>query len=155
MTTLSRIGRAVGLALTATAGLLGAGAVTVLRRPLPRTSGKLSLPGLQARVQVLRDRWGVPHIYAASNTDLFMAQGFVHAQDRRWQMELNRRTGHGQLAELFGPVALSSDRFIRVLGFSRIARAELATLDAHTSEVLQAYVQGVNAFLSYAGNRLP
>ena len=80
-----------------------------MSRPLPRTSGKLSLAGLAAPVQVIRDRWGVPHIYAQNLVDLFMAQGYVHAQDRLWQMELQRRTGHGQLAEAFGPIALDAD----------------------------------------------
>jgi penicillin amidase len=97
----------------------------------------------------------VPHIYAATSDDLFAAQGFVHAQDRLWQLELNRRVGHGQLAELFGPVALSSDRFARIMGFSRVVRQEAATLDDATRAALAAYVRGINSFLEHAGDRLP
>jgi Protein related to penicillin acylase len=92
-------------------------------------AGTLKLPGLHNAVKVLRDRWSVPHIHAAGNHDLFMALGYVHAQDRLWQMELNRRTGHGRLAKVFGPVALDSDRFMRVPGFSRVVQQEHARLD--------------------------
>ena len=99
MPSLAKIGKIAGVALGAMAGLTGVAALTVLRRPLARTSGQVSLPGLAAPVQILRDRWGVPHIYARNMPDLFMAQGYVHAQDRLWQMELQRRTGMGRLAE--------------------------------------------------------
>ena len=83
-------GKAAGIVLGA-AGLAGAAALGALRRPLPRVSGTLTLPGLHAPVEVIRDRWGVPHIYARDSRDLFMAQGYVHAQDRLWQMEYHRR----------------------------------------------------------------
>src|SRR5690242_18738224 len=109
MASLAKIGKVAGVALGAAAGMAGAALLTALRRPLARTSGKLTLPGLDASVQVIRDRWGVPHIYAQSAADLFAAQGYVHAQDRLWQMELQRRTGHGRLSEVFGPIALDSD----------------------------------------------
>ncbi|HMQ34780.1 MAG TPA: penicillin acylase family protein, partial [Chloroflexaceae bacterium] len=141
----SRIARAFGVTVGLAAGAAGVGAVAALRRPLPRASGRLPLPGLAAQVAVRRDRWGVPHIYAAGEADLFAALGYVHAQDRLWQMELNRRTGHGRLAEIFGPVALSSDQFIRTLGFSRLARQEAELLDDETRATLAAYVRGVNA----------
>src|SRR5436190_21901933 len=98
MASLGKIGKIAGVMLGAVAGLTGVAAVTVVRRPLARTSGRLALPGLEAPVQVLRDHWGVPHIYARSAGDLFMTQGYVHAQDRLWQMELQRRTGHGRLS---------------------------------------------------------
>lgn len=155
MASLARIGRAAGVALGAAAGLAGAGALALLRRPLPRLAGMLALPGLAAPVEVIRDRWGVPHLYAGNNRDLFMAQGYVHAQERLWQMELQRRTGHGHLAEAFGPVALDSDRFLRTLGFSRIARREAELLTDETREALAAYVAGVNAFLDANRRRLP
>jgi penicillin amidase len=115
----------------------------------------VALNGLQAAVEVRRDRWGVPHIYADSNADLFAALGYVHAQDRLWQLELNRRTGHGQLAEIFGPVALSSDQFIRTLGFSRIAHREAELLDEHSHAMLSAYARGVNAWIAANEARLP
>jgi penicillin G amidase len=155
MPSFKRIGTTAGLVFGAAAGLAGVGVMAALRRPLPRTSGALTLPELEAPVQVLRDRWGVPHIYARSNADLFMAQGFVHAQDRLWQMEFNRRTGHGQLAEIFGPIALDSDRFLRVMGFSRLARREAELLSGETRVAIEAYVRGVNAYITMHASRLP
>jgi penicillin amidase len=152
---LSKIGRALGLTLGAAAAVAGVGLVAALRRPLPRTSGRSALHGLAAAVEVRRDRWGVPHIYATTNEDLFAALGYVHAQDRFWQLELNRRTGHGRLAEVFGPIALSSDQFIRTLGFSRIAQQEARLLDDHSASMLNAYVRGINAWIAANEARLP
>ena len=119
------------------------------RSARPATSGTLKLPGLRARVEVLRDRWGVPHLYAADAHDLFLAQGFVHAQDRMWQMELSRRMGLGQLAAAFGEVALATDRLTRTLGLARLAQADYALADAPAQAALDAYVRGVNAFLEH------
>ena len=95
---------------------LGGGAVYLVRRPFPQTSGTLRVRGLAAPVEVIRDRWGIPHIYAQNPRDLFFAQGYVQAQDRLWQMELFRRTSAGRLSEIFGPPTLGVDRFMRVLG---------------------------------------
>lgn len=153
-----QVGRTLGLTsltIGAAAGLLGMGALAALRLSLPRTDGTQHLPGFADRVEILRDRWGVPHIYARSNSDLFAALGYVHAQDRLWQMELNRHTGHGRLSELFGPMALETDRFIRVLGFSRQARRDLETLSDETRAIIAAYVQGINTFLAANSTRLP
>jgi penicillin G amidase len=155
MPSLAKIGKIAGVALGAIAGLSGVTALTMVRRPLARTSGQLSLPGLAAPVQILRDRWGVPHIYARSTSDLFMAQGYVHAQDRLWQMELQRRTGLGRLAEVFGPVALDTDRFVRVLGFNRVVQREAQALEGEARMVVDAYVRGINAFLAQNPRRLP
>lgn len=155
MTSFARIGKAAGVFVGASAGLAGLGVFAALRRPLPRTTGTFKLPGLRAPVEVVRDRWGVPHIYAADEHDLFAAQGYVHAQDRLWQMEFQRRLAHGQLAEIFGEVALPSDRFIRILGFSRVARRETDQLDAETRAALEAYVHGVNTYVAQHARRLP
>jgi penicillin amidase len=155
MVSLARLGRTAGLALGAATGLAGAGLLAALRRPLPRLDGRLALPDLGGPVEVLRDRWGVPHIYAGSHADLFMAQGYVHAQERLWQMELQRRTGHGQLAEIFGPLALDSDRFLRTLGFGRVARREAELLSGEAREAIEAYVRGVNACIARGRRRLP
>ncbi len=154
MANLTRIAKAAS-AVVGAAGLAGLGAAAALRRPLPRTSGTLRLPGLHAPVKVLRDRWGVPHIYAANVPDLFMAQGYVHAQDRLWQMEFQRRLARGELAEILGEVALPSDRFVRILGFSRVAQREAEQLDHATYAEIDAYVQGVNAFIEQHARRLP
>src|SRR3990172_4430136 len=117
------------------------------RSARPVTTGALKLPGLRARVKVIRDRWGIPHIYAANHHDLFVAQGFVHAQERMWQMEMNRRMAMGQLAAAFGELALDTDRLTRTLGFTRLAQADLALLDDYAREAGEAYAEGVNAFL--------
>jgi len=127
----------------------------LLYRPLPVTQGTFRLPGLQGPVEIIRDRWGVPHIYAQSNEDLFFAQGFVHAQDRLWQMDLMRRMGSGRLAEIFGEVALEFDRFIRTIGLNRAAEAEAASVDPETRALYEAYAAGVNAFLNQPNVTLP
>ena len=125
------------------------------RRSLPRITGKLALAGLTAPVEIIRDRWGVPHIYADSIPDLFFAQGFVHAQERLWQMELNRRTAAGRLSEIFGLIALDTDRATRTFGFQRLAEADWITADNVTRDLLSAYSAGVNAFLQIPSSRLP
>lgn len=129
------------------AGLAGAGAAyeALLRRPRPRTRGVAGLPGLGAAVEVVRDAWGVPHIRAASAVDAYAAQGFVHAQDRLWQLELNRRVGAGRLSELFGARALAADRFLRRIGLRRAAELETAQLAPEARGLLEAYCAGVNA----------
>jgi len=152
------IGKGAALVAGVVAGLTGLAAATsatLIRRPLPRIDGTLSAPGLRASVEIVRDRWGVPHIFAECNADLFFAQGYVHAQDRLWQMELQRRTALGELAEIFGVVALDSDRFLRVLGFGRVAREEASALGDPEREAVTAYCRGVNAFLAANPHRLP
>ena len=104
--------------------LLRTGLTWLGRRRLPQVNGSFSLPGLMGSVEIIRDRWGVPHIYAAHELDAFFAQGFVHAQDRLWQMELNRRLARGQLSEMLGEVALDTDRACRTFGFDRLGRAD-------------------------------
>jgi penicillin amidase len=104
---------------------------------------------------VLRDRWGVPHIFARNEHDLFFAQGYVTAQDRLWQMDLQRRTASGRLSEVLGPATLETDLFLRTLGLRRVAAAEVAQLDAATLQVLEAYAAGVNAFVAAQRDRLP
>ena len=137
-----------GLALLAL--LVVAGGYVYLRQSLPQTEGQVRLAGLSAAVEVLRDRYGIPHIFAASAEDASFALGYVHAQDRLWQMEMNRRIAAGRLAEIVGPGALETDRFLRTLGVRRSAEANLRTLDAETRRLLDAYAAGVNAFLAEA-----
>jgi penicillin G amidase len=117
----------------------------------PATSMKLE--GLSGPVTVTRDQWGVPHIKAATDLDAFWAEGYVHAQDRLWQMELNRRTGAGRLSEILGDAALDQDKFLRTWGFYRAAQASESALSEHTRAVLKAYAAGVNAFI--AEGKLP
>ncbi len=134
-------------------GLLVGGYLTA-RRQFPTTGGTFSVPGLQQQVQVYRDPLGIPHIYAESEHDLFFAQGYVHAQDRFWQMEFWRRIGAGRLSEILGPSALEDDRFIRTVGWHRTAQQELETLTGEERDALQAYADGVNAYVSTNQGRL-
>ncbi len=122
---------------------------TVVRRPLPDDSGALVLPGLSAEVTVLRDARGVPSIYADNAEDLFRAQGFVHAQDRFFEMDYRRHVTSGRLSELVGQNAdaLAADKVIRTFGWRQVAEQEWDLLAADTRSYLQAYADGVNAYL--------
>ena len=126
-----------------------------IRLAWPQTNGALQVAGLQDKVTVIRDKRGIPHIYASNPHDLFMAQGFVHAQDRFWQMEFWRRIGEGRLSELFGESQLDTDRFLRTLGVMRSAQLSRDKLDEEALGVLEAYAQGVNVYIDQNKNRLP
>ncbi|HEY7099635.1 MAG TPA: penicillin acylase family protein [Terriglobales bacterium] len=116
-------------------------------------SGTLKAVGLNAPVQVLRDQWGVAHIYAANQHDLFFAQGFVAAQDRLFQMELWKRSGQGRLAEILGPTALQRDINARRLQYRGDMKAEYESYAPDTKEILEAFTAGINAYIaSRAGN---
>lgn len=141
------------LILVVLAGV-GTGAVVVWRT-FPGINGHLAVPGLDAPVEIIRDRWGIPHLYAQNVHDLFFAQGYVHAQDRLWQMDFNRRVPSGRLSELFGEVTLPSDRFLRTIGMRRAAEEERARLDPESAAVLAAYAAGVNAWISQHRSGLP
>src|SRR5713226_565535 len=93
------------------AGLAGGAYYLFVRRPLPKKKGTYNLLGLHEPIEIITDRYGVPHIYAQNEDDLYFAQGYVHAQERLWQMELNRRTASGRLSEIFGKIAIETDRF--------------------------------------------
>ena len=136
---------AISLALALCAA---AGAFFHLRRSLPQVEGEIRVAGIAAPVEILRDRNGVPHIFAGSIDDAYFALGFVHAQDRLWQMETSRRFGSGRIAEVFGPAALEIDRLMRTLGLRRAAQANFERYDAPTKRMLGAYSAGVNAFLA-------
>lgn len=118
------------------------------KKPLPQVDGDLAVAGLDGQVTIRRDGFGIPHIYAGSDHDLFFAQGFVHAQDRLWAMESSRRAAHGTLAEVIGDKGLGNDRMMRVLGMTEAAEADWDTLDPDTQAALQAYADGVNAYLA-------
>jgi penicillin amidase len=116
-------------------------------RPFPQTSGTVNLPGLEKPLDIYRDSFSVPHIYADNPHDLFFAQGYVHAQDRFWQMDVWRHIGSGRLAEMFGKDQLETDRVLRTFGFARVAQAELDAIDPESLAIIQAYADGVNAYL--------
>ena len=134
---------------TLAGGALG-GYYALIQRPQPRARGVCVLPELSAAAEVVRDAWGIPHIRAASLADAYAAQGFVHAQDRLWQLELNRRAASGRLAELFGARALEADRFLRRVGLRRAAERELAQMAPEPLALLVAYCRGVNAGIAAA-----
>ena len=155
MRTLTRILKALATLVLAVALLAAGGGYLFVRRSFPATGGTVRLEGLRSEVEIYRDRWGVPHIYAHNIEDLFFAQGYVHAQDRLWQMEFARRIGHGTLSEVLGEVTLDKDRFLRTIGLRRAAEADLALLDQETRLVLESYARGVNAFIESHRGRLP
>ena len=126
-----------------------------LRGSLPQLDGTINLAGLLAPVEIVRDANAVPHLFATSARDAYYALGFVHSQDRLWQLEMNRRIGAGRLAEIFGPQALDQDKFLRVLGVRRTADAIYRNLDQDTRDRLQAYATGINDFLLHRKGPLP
>ena len=126
-----------------------------MRGSLPKLDGEVEVAGLKAAVEVIRDTHAIPHIYAESTTDAAFAMGFVHAQDRLWQMEFQRRVGAGRLSEMFGEESLGYDRFLRTLGVYRAAERNFDNLDAETQAIYQAYAAGVNSFLATRDGPLP
>lgn len=145
----------IALSLLAALLLLAAGLFWYRSASQPQIDGSLRLPGLSAAVDVVRDAAGVPHIYAQSADDAYFALGFVHAQDRLWQLELNRRIPAGRMAEILGAKALPTDRFLRTLGVRRNAEQIFARLAPETRGMLQSYANGINAFLAARRSPLP
>jgi penicillin G amidase len=127
-----------------------AGAYYATRQSFPETSGELVIPGLEDEVHVYRDEFGIPHIFAGNEEDLFFAQGYITAQDRFWQMEFWRHIGQGRLSEIAGDATIESDKFIRTMGWNRMAQA---TTDYYAKDepqfmaIMEAYSAGVNAYL--------
>src|ERR1700675_4604367 len=109
--------------------------------------GTLNVPGLRQPVRVQRDRWGVAHIYAENQHDLFFAQGFVVAQDRLFQMELWKRSGQGRLAEILGPSAVQRDINARLLRYRGDMDAEYKSYAPDTKEIFEAFTSGINAYI--------
>src|SRR5579862_4888916 len=118
------------------------------RRSLPEIDATISVPGLSSRVDIVRDPDAIPHIFAATEHDALFGLGYVHAQDRLWQMEFQRRIGNGRLSEIFGAATIPQDRFLRVVGFARAARTAWDRLPEPAKAEVNAYVAGVNAFLA-------
>ena len=143
----------IGAVLGTAAGAIGLGYYFLLRRPLPKKSGALHMDGLMEPVEIQRDRWGVPHIYAQNAWDLMFAQGYIHAQDRLWQMDFNRRLVAGRLAEILGKVAVPLDGWMRILGMRRVSEKEINLINSETRAALEAYAAGVNARIQQ--DRLP
>jgi penicillin amidase len=126
------------------------------RRALAQIDGTLHVRGLQAPVEVIRDEWGVPHIYAQNTEDLFFAQGYVLAQDRLWQMEMWRRWREGRLAEIFGPEAFPYDARTRLMMYRGPFDAiEWTSYHPEAEKIFTAYANGINAFIEQNRDNLP
>jgi penicillin G amidase len=151
---LARVRRVAGAALLLVL-ILMAGCGLFLRSSLPQVEGRIVVRGLKSAVTIARDADGVPLITAGGDADAAFGLGFVHAQDRLFQMELMRRYGAGRLAEIFGEQAIAVDRLMRLLGLYRLAEAEFPLLTPSVRRVLEAYTQGVNAFLQTRSGALP
>jgi penicillin amidase len=125
------------------------------RQVLSRLEGEIRLPGLKEPVEVLRDKWGIPHIYAKNADDLFFAQGFVAAQDRLFQLDWWRRQGVGEMAEVLGEEAVEADRFARLLRPRDNMEAEWASYSLDTRRIAIAFTRGINACIDHLGDKLP
>jgi penicillin amidase len=159
------VARRVGVILVA---IIGAGSVaaaeaqteprldSLARASLARIDGELRVSGLRDSVRVLRDEWGVPHIHAKNLEDLFFAQGYVHAQDRLWQLDMYRRTFEGRLSEILGPSALRHDRLVRLLRYrGPFDDREFTSYHPEGKRIFQAFADGINAYISDVGDALP
>ncbi|MGV9560871.1 penicillin acylase family protein [Streptomyces sp. NPDC003480] len=136
------------VALVGGFGYGGYWSLSTVRASFPQTKGSITLDGLSGPVQVKRDGYGIPQIYASSDEDLFMAQGYVQAQDRFYEMDVRRHMTSGRLSEMFGKSQVKNDEFLRTLGWHRVAQKEYDTkLSPATKKYLQAYAKGVNAYL--------
>lgn len=136
--------------------VISTGSVLIfINRSFPSTSGIIKLHGVHSDVEISRDSWGVPYIYASNEDDLFFAQGYVQAQDRLWQMELYRRMGSGNLSEIFGETTLNMDKFIRTIGLRRYAGESCRLMDEHLRNILISYSKGINEFIRMNSDSLP
>jgi penicillin amidase len=136
-----------GIALATLLLVVAGTGIFVVRHSFPSYDGTIELSGLEADVEVVRDANGIPQIYADKPADLFAAQGYVAAQDRFFEMDFRRHVTSGRLSELFGPDALETDKFVRTLGWRRVAEKELGLLSPATRQYLDDYARGVNAYL--------
>lgn len=122
---------------------------------LPKMEGDIKLPGINNTIEIIRDQWGIPHIYATNIHDVLFAQGFVHAQDRLWQMDLTRRAAQGRLSEFIGKEALEVDRMSRTLGFKRVAEKDLNLYNVEQLALVDSYCKGINAYLRHKSFKKP
>lgn len=119
-----------------------------LSRSLPDYSEDFTLSGITAPVEIVRNNDNVPHIFGKTDRDVYFALGFAHAQDRLWQMTMLRRTAQGRLSELFGNRTVKIDELMRRYEFEELAREAVAVQDPQTQEALEAYADGVNAWIA-------
>jgi len=135
--------------------LLVSGGYLFVKSTLPDYSGSYTVTGIQGPVEIIRDTYAIPHIFAGSKNDLVFGLGYAMAQDRLWQMDILRRVSLGRLSELFGEIALDADRFSRTMGFGRGAEKAQANLTVEEKEYFEAFLSGVNLYIETKGNELP
>ncbi|MHB1329592.1 MAG: penicillin acylase family protein, partial [Gemmatimonadales bacterium] len=145
----------LALTVAGTAPSQGQASLTEAKRRLAKIDGRIPVAGLDSAVEVRRDQWGVPHIYAKTVSDLFFAQGFVAAQDRLWQMEIWRRQGDGLLSEVLGPDLVERDRFARLLKYRGDMEAEWTSYAPDTKAIVRAFVAGINAHIAQVRDNPP
>lgn len=148
----------LALGLIAVSSIAAETPETILERSrgvLAQIEGRMLVPGIKEPVEVLRDQWGVPHIYARNQDDLFFAQGFVAAQDRLFQIDLWRRVAVGETAELLGPQGVAGDRFARLVKYRGDMAAEWSSYSPDAEQIATAFTRGINAYIDQIGDRLP
>lgn len=143
-----RIFGVIALVLVLVLGGIALFGVHTVRSSYPDVDGELAIAGVSAPVEVKRDALGIPQIYAENIADLFFAQGYVHAQDRFWEMDVRRHITAGRLSEMFGESQIETDAFLRTLGWRKIAEEEVGMLSDRSIEILEAYSAGVNAYIA-------
>jgi len=132
------------------------GVYVYARQSLPVIDGAVTVSGASAPIEIVRDADAIPHVFAKTKNDALFGLGYAHAQDRLWQMEFQRRIGHGRLSEIFGLPTVNQDRFLRTVGFGRAARAAWNRMPDWAKAQVDAYCAGVNAFItSHHGRALP
>ena len=150
--TLTRIGAGI-VVLAFVAAIAG---YVYLRRSLPVVDGTVTVSGIHGPIDIIRDADAIPHVFASTKADALFGLGYVHAQDRLWQMEFQRRIGFGRLSEVFGAATIPQDRFLRTVGFGRAARAAWNQMPPWAKDQITAYTDGVNAFIgTHHGSALP
>jgi penicillin G amidase len=148
--------RAVAAIVIALLVIASVASYLYLRRSLPQIDGTVAVSGISAPIEIVRDADAIPHIFATTLPDALFGLGYVHAQDRLWQIEFQRRIGHGRLSEIFGAAAVPQDRFLRTVGFGRAAQSAWEHMAPWAKAQVNAYVAGVNAFIAaHRGAALP
>lgn len=148
--------RAKWLVACLVVALLGSGCTALfLKKGYPNYDGTVARLPIKGEVEILRDRFGIPHIYAKNEHDTLFAQGYVHAQDRLWQMEMNRRLADGRLSEIAGPELVDIDYWVRILGIDKLRCGLAESLDSKSLSLAKSYVKGINEYIKQAGEELP
>ena len=142
-------------AIVAIATVIAVGGILRVRHIKPNYDETVKTNAVRNGVEIWHDSAGVPHLWAKSDADLYFAQGYVHAQERLWQMELFRRVGEGRLAEVLGESMVDTDKFLRTIGIWRAAGANEERLDSESKRLLDAYVAGVNYWIEHHSGPLP